>query len=205
MSLLLVVALPFTGGLLAATLPSASRNRTAALAGVTVLLSLAGVALRFRRSRPVASSSSGSHGPRRWASISFMGAMLGVVLAGNLLQLAFFWELTSLLSFLLIGYWHQRKDAQRGARMALAVTGAGGLALLAGVIVLGHVAGSYELDAVLAAGERVRAHPLYPVALVLVLLGAFTKSAQVPFQFWLPRAMAAPTPVSARISTPRRW
>lgn len=129
--------------------------------------------------------------------LAFMGSMLGVVLAGNLLQLAFFWELTSLLSFLLIGYWHQRKDAQRGARMAFTVTGAGGLALLAGVLLLGHAAGSYELDAVLAAGERVRAHALYPAALGLVLLGAFTKSAQVPFQFWLPRAMAAPTPVSA--------
>jgi multicomponent K+:H+ antiporter subunit A len=129
--------------------------------------------------------------------LAFMGSMLGVVLSGNLLQLVFFWELTSLFSFLLIGYWHQRKDAQRGARMAFTVTAAGGLALLAGVLVLGHVAGSYELDAVLAAGERVRAHALYPVALGLVVLGAFTKSAQVPFQFWLPRAMAAPTPVSA--------
>jgi multicomponent K+:H+ antiporter subunit A len=129
--------------------------------------------------------------------LAFMGSMLGVVLAGNLLQLVFFWELTSLFSFLLIGYWYQRRDAQRGARMAWIVTGGGGLALLAGVLVIGHVAGSYELDAVLAAGERVRAHPLYPVALGLVVLGAFTKSAQVPFQFWLPRAMAAPTPVSA--------
>jgi multicomponent K+:H+ antiporter subunit A len=129
--------------------------------------------------------------------LAFMASMLGVVLAGNLLQLAFFWELTSLFSFLLIGYWHQRKDAQRGARMALTVTGAGGLALLAGVLVLGHVAGSYELDVVLSVGERVRSHELYPVALVLLVVGAFTKSAQVPFHFWLPNAMAAPTPVSA--------
>ncbi|MFL5298956.1 MAG: monovalent cation/H+ antiporter subunit A, partial [Anaeromyxobacteraceae bacterium] len=136
--------------------------------------------------------------PRFFAFLlAFMGAMLGVVLAGNLLQLVFFWELTSLFSFLLIGYWYQRKDAQRGARMAFTVTGAGGLALLAGMLVLGHVAGSYELDAVLAAGERVRAHALYPLALGLVVIGAFTKSAQVPFHFWLPRAMAAPTPVSA--------
>jgi multicomponent K+:H+ antiporter subunit A len=81
--------------------------------------------------------------------------------------------------------------------MALIVTAAGGLALLGGVVILGHIAGSYELNAVLASGERVRAHPLYPVALVLILLGAFTKSAQFPFHFWLPRAMAAPTPVSA--------
>ncbi|MBX3231442.1 MAG: monovalent cation/H+ antiporter subunit A [Labilithrix sp.] len=129
--------------------------------------------------------------------LAFMGAMLGVVLSGNLVQIVFFWELTSLLSFLLIGYWHHRVDARRGALMALTVTGAGGLALLGGVVLLGHIAGSYDLDAVLAAGDVVRAHALYPVALVLVLLGAFTKSAQFPFHFWLPRAMAAPTPVSA--------
>lgn len=129
--------------------------------------------------------------------LAFMGAMLGVVLSGNLIQLVIFWELTSLVSFLLIGYWHHRRDAQRGARMALAVTGAGGLALLGGVIVLGHIVGSYDLDVVLASGALVRAHSLYPVALVLILVGALTKSAQFPFHFWLPRAMAAPTPVSA--------
>ena len=129
--------------------------------------------------------------------LAFMGAMLGLVVSGNLVQLVVFWELTSLVSFLLIGYWHHRRDAQRGARMALIVTGGGGLALLGGVLVLGHIVGSYELDVVLAAGAHVRAHPLYPVALVLILLGAFTKSAQFPFHFWLPQAMAAPTPVSA--------
>lgn len=129
--------------------------------------------------------------------LAFMGAMLGVVFSGNLIQLVVFWELTSIFSFLLIGYWHHRKDAQRGAMMALTVTGAGGLALLAGVVVLGHITGSYELDATLAAGERIRDHALYPVALILILLGALTKSAQFPFHFWLPRAMAAPTPVSA--------
>ena len=129
--------------------------------------------------------------------LAFMGAMLGVVLSGNLVQLVVFWELTSLVSFLLIGYWHHRVDAQRGARMALAVTGAGGLALLGGVVILGHIVGSFELDTLLASGERVRTHRLYPVALLLILLGAFTKSAQFPFHFWLPRAMAAPTPVSA--------
>ena len=136
--------------------------------------------------------------PRFFAFLlAFMGAMMGVVLSGNLIQLAFFWELTSLFSFLLIGYWHHRKDARRGARMALTVTGTGGLAMLAGLLVLGHIVGSYDLDHVLAAAEQVRAHPLYLTALVLVLLGALTKSAQFPFHFWLPRAMAAPTPVSA--------
>ncbi|MFS2048074.1 monovalent cation/H+ antiporter subunit A [Variovorax sp. CT11-76] len=129
--------------------------------------------------------------------LAFMGAMMGVVLSGNLIQMVLFWELTSLFSFLLIGYWHHRRDARRGARMALTVTGAGGLCLLAGVLVLGRIVGSYELDVVLASGDVIRAHALYPVALVLILLGAFTKSAQFPFHFWLPRAMAAPTPVSA--------
>ena len=127
----------------------------------------------------------------------FMGAMLGVVLADNLLLLVLFWELTSLTSFLLIGYWHHRADARQGARMALTVTGAGGLCLLAGVLLIGHIVGSYQLDVVLGAREVLQAHPLFPLALVLVLLGAFTKSAQFPFHFWLPHAMAAPTPVSA--------
>ena len=129
--------------------------------------------------------------------LAFMGAMVGVVLSGNLVQMVLFWELTSLFSFLLIGYWYHRRDARRGARMALTVTGAGGLCLLAAVLLLGRIVGSYDLDAVLAAGETIRADALYPVVLVLVLAGAFTKSAQFPFHFWLPRAMAAPTPVSA--------
>jgi len=127
----------------------------------------------------------------------FMGAMLGIVLSENLILLLLFWELTSLSSFLLIGYWHKRPDARQGARMALAVTGAGGLALLAGIILLGHIVGSYQLSSVLASGELIKSHPLYPWVLSLILLGAFTKSAQFPFHFWLPHAMAAPTPVSA--------
>ena len=129
--------------------------------------------------------------------LAFMGAMMGVVLSGNILQLAFFWELTSLFSFLLIGYWHHRKDARRGARMALTVTGTGGLCMLAGMLVLGHIVGSYDLDRVLGAGEQIRGHAWYLPVLVLILLGALTKSAQFPFHFWLPHAMAAPTPVSA--------
>ncbi|WP_052736464.1 monovalent cation/H+ antiporter subunit A [Aquincola tertiaricarbonis] len=127
----------------------------------------------------------------------FMAAMLGVVMADNLLLLVVFWELTSISSFLLVGYWGHRADARAGARMALAVTGGGGLALLAGIILLGQIAGTYELSQMLDRGQEVRAHALYPVALVLVLLGCFTKSAQLPFHFWLPEAMAAPTPVSA--------
>ena len=127
----------------------------------------------------------------------FMGAMLGMVLAGNLLLLAVFWELTSISSFLLIGYWSHDREAREGARMALTITGAGGLALLGGVILIGQVVGSYELDAVFAAREAIQAAPTYPAILALVLAGIFTKSAQFPFHFWLPHAMAAPTPVSA--------
>jgi multicomponent K+:H+ antiporter subunit A len=129
--------------------------------------------------------------------LAFMGAMLGIALSGNLIQLVFFWELTSILSFLLIGYWHHSQSARAGARMALTVTATGGLCLFAGVIVLGRIVGSYDLDVVLSSGNQIRAHPLYLTALVLVLLGAFTKSAQFPFHFWLPQAMNAPTPVSA--------
>jgi len=127
----------------------------------------------------------------------FAGSMLGVVLADNLLVLIVFWELTSISSFLLIGYWSHWNEARQGARMALAVTGGGGLALLAGCILLGHVTGSYELSVILDQGELIQASPLYLPILILVLLGAFTKSAQFPFHFWLPAAMAAPTPVSA--------
>lgn len=129
--------------------------------------------------------------------LGFMGSMLGIVLSGNIVLLAVFWELTSVFSFLLIGYWYHNASARDGARMVLTVTGIGGFCLLAGVLLLGHVVGSYDLDRVLAAGDLVRAHPLYTVILVLIALAAFTKSAQFPFHFWLPNAMAAPTPVSA--------
>ncbi|MCB1875718.1 MAG: monovalent cation/H+ antiporter subunit A, partial [Chromatiales bacterium] len=127
----------------------------------------------------------------------FMGSMLGVVLSENLIQLLVFWELTSISSFLLISYWRHRADARQGARMALAITGAGGLALLGGFLLLGEIVGSYDLSVVLASGDIIRAHPWYLPALLLILLGVFTKSAQFPFHFWLPHAMAAPTPVSA--------
>jgi len=129
--------------------------------------------------------------------LAFMGAMQGLVLSGNLILLAVFWELTSIFSFLLIGYWHHSQAARDGARMALTVTGTGGLCLLLGVVLLGHMAGSYDLDVVLAAGDVIRSHDLYLPALILILIGALTKSAQFPFHFWLPNAMAAPTPVSA--------
>lgn len=127
----------------------------------------------------------------------FMGSMLGLVLAGNLLTLYVFWELTSLSSFLLIGFEDEREAARSAAVQALLVTVLGGLALLAGFVMLGLAGGSFELRELLARGEVVRDHAWYPAILLLVLIGAFTKSAQFPFHFWLPNAMEAPTPVSA--------
>lgn len=129
--------------------------------------------------------------------ILFMTAMLSIVLANNLLQLWMAWEITSISSFLLISFWSSKSESRKGARMALTITGAGGLALLAGILLIGDIVGSYDLNAVLSSGDTIRDHALYPVVLVLVLIGAFTKSAQFPFHFWLPHAMAAPTPVSA--------
>ena len=127
----------------------------------------------------------------------FMGAMLGVVLSENVLLMGLFWEITSLSSFLLIGYWSEKAAARRGARMALTITGLGGLSLFAGLVILGQIVGSYELTEILASGELIVGHDWYLPMLCLVLLGAFTKSAQFPFHFWLPNAMTAPTPVSA--------
>jgi multicomponent K+:H+ antiporter subunit A len=129
--------------------------------------------------------------------LAFMGAMGGVVLSGNLVMLVVFWEMTSIFSFLLIGYWNQSAAARDGARMALIVTATGGFCLFAAVLLIGQIVGSYDLDRVLAAGDAIRAHPWYRTVLILVLLAAFTKSAQFPFHFWLPNAMTAPTPVSA--------
>jgi multicomponent K+:H+ antiporter subunit A len=127
----------------------------------------------------------------------FQGAMLGIVISDNILLLLVFWELTTLTSFLLIGYWAHDAQARSGARMALAVTGAGGLALFAGLLILGQIAGSFDLSVILTKADLIQSSPLYLPALILIALGAFAKSAQMPFHFWLPHAMAAPTPVSA--------
>ncbi len=238
--LLIMIALPFVGALIAAWLPTHARNAAATLAstvavaglvcllllypattetlrtdiawlpslGVDLVLRLDGLSWLFAllvlgigalvvlyaryymsEEDPV---------PRFYSFLlAFMGAMLGIVMSGNLIQLVVFWELTSLFSFLLIGYWHQSVNAREGARMALTVTASGGLCLLIGMLLLGHIAGSFDLDVVLGAGDRIRAHALYLPTLLLILVGAFTKSAQFPFHFWLPHAMAAPTPVSA--------
>jgi len=136
--------------------------------------------------------------PRFYAFLlCFMGAMQGVVISGNLILISVFWELTSIFSFLLIGYWHHNAAAREGARMALIITGAGGLLLLFGMVLIGYIVGSYDLDVVLASGNTIRSSDMYVPALLFVLAGALTKSAQFPFHFWLPNAMAAPTPVSA--------
>ncbi|MBF23625.1 monovalent cation/H+ antiporter subunit A [Neopusillimonas maritima] len=243
MTLLLILALPFLGSIIAAFLPSNARNIEAWLAGFIALgcagllagfypqvaagevielklawipsaleidfvLRLDGYAWLFAMLVSIMGAlivlyaryymSPKDPVPRFFSFfLLFMGSMLGVVLSGNLIQLVVFWELTSLSSFMLIAYWNHRLDARRGARMALTITGMGGLCLLAGMLMLGHVAGSYDLDKVLAAGEQIRAHPWYTAIIILVAVGALTKSAQFPFHIWLPNAMAAPTPVSA--------
>lgn len=127
----------------------------------------------------------------------FMAAMLGISLSNNLIILLVFWELTSISSFLLVGYWSNYEAAQRGSRMALTITGMGGLAMLGGFVLIGQITGTYQIDQILTMSEAIQSNHLFVPALLLILMGAFTKSAQFPFHFWLPNAMAAPTPVSA--------
>lgn len=129
--------------------------------------------------------------------LSFMASMLGLVLADNLITFFVFWELTSITSYLLIGFHHQDADARKFALQGLFVTAGGGLALLAGLILLGTITGEYSFSGLLDSGTLLSQHTYYTAALVCILIGAFTKSAQWPFHFWLPNAMAAPTPVSA--------
>ncbi len=131
------------------------------------------------------------------AMLFFMAAMLGLVLADDAIVLFVFWELTSVSSYLLIGFDHEQEKARKSALQALFVTGAGGLAMLAGLLLLGEAAGTLQLSALGAEAARIQGHALHLPALLLILLGAFTKSAQFPFHFWLPGAMAAPSPVSA--------
>jgi NADH:ubiquinone oxidoreductase subunit 5 (subunit L)/multisubunit Na+/H+ antiporter MnhA subunit/multisubunit Na+/H+ antiporter MnhB subunit len=133
------------------------------------------------------------------ALAAFMGAMLGIALADDLILLFVFWEITSLTSFVLIGFWYEREIARQGAVTALLVTALGGLAMLAGFVLIGQATGTHRLSALATdptVQQTLRASPVFVPALLLVLAGAFTKSAQVPFHFWLPGAMVAPTPVS---------
>ena len=239
--LITLVLLPFLAALAAVTLPIGARNAEATLAGVTMALMLAilavlvpemaqgpvsttvrwvdviGLNLHFRIDGFAAMFiglvagigllvvifartylSPDDPAPRFYASLlAFAGSMSGIVLSGNVIMLVVFWELTTYTSFLLISYWNQKAEARDGARHSLIITAFGGLCLLAAMIILGQIAGSYDLDVVLASGDLIRGHGLYLPALILLLLAAFTKSAQFPFHFWLPGAMAAPTPVSA--------
>lgn len=127
----------------------------------------------------------------------FMGSMLGVVLSDNLIVLYAFWELTSVSSFLLIAFWHHRKASRAGARKAMTITVTGGVAMLAGFLMIYAMTGTFSVREILAQVNEMQTHELFLPAMLLVLLGAFTKSAQFPFHIWLPDAMEAPTPVSA--------
>jgi multicomponent Na+:H+ antiporter subunit A len=142
-----------------------------------------------------------AHEPRRGrlliVLLLFMLAMIGAVSADNVILLFVFWELTSLTSFLLVGFNHTDTHARAAARQALLITMGGGLALLGGLVLLAQISGSWTLSGIVAAAPALRGDPRLELALTLVLLGAFTKSAQFPFHFWLPNAMSAPTPVSA--------
>lgn len=129
--------------------------------------------------------------------MAFMGAMLGVVLSNNLMAMFVFWELTSITSYMLIGYYHEKESSRKSALQGLFVTVGGGLALLAGIILLGSLAGTYQINEILSQGTQLQTHALFSVMMLAILGGTFTKSAQFPFHFWLPNAMAAPTPVSS--------
>jgi len=131
------------------------------------------------------------------ALVAFMVAMIGCVLADDLFVLFLFWEMTSLTSFLLVGFHHHDQQSRKAAQQALLVTGSGGLVMFAGFILLAQVFGTSSISAIIAAAPAAETPPTLTAAVALVLVGAFTKSAQVPFHFWLPNAMAAPTPVSA--------
>ncbi len=127
----------------------------------------------------------------------FMSAMLGLVLSDNLLLLFVFWELTSISSFFLIGFNNEQEDSRKSALTALTITGMGGFFLVAGLILIANIAGTYQISGLIYSRDAIIQHELYPLALGLLFIGAFTKSAQFPFHFWLPGAMKAPTPVSA--------
>jgi len=127
----------------------------------------------------------------------FMTSMIGLVLSDNMITLFVFWELTSISSYLLIGFDHHKESSRKSALQALLVTGGGGLTLMAGLILLSQISGSFEISALYDMHDTIVGSNLYPGIVILVLLGAFTKSAQFPFHFWLPNAMEAPTPVSA--------
>ncbi len=126
----------------------------------------------------------------------FMGAMLGVCTSTNLIALYLFWELTSISSFLLIGFWYEKENPRYGAQKAMLITVAGGFGILIAFLLMGNIIGSYDIPTLIANADVIKSHALYPAIVLCTLLGAFTKSAQVPFHIWLPTAMEAPTPIS---------
>ncbi|MFY4775458.1 Na+/H+ antiporter subunit A [Metabacillus sp. RGM 3146] len=127
----------------------------------------------------------------------FMGSMLGIVLSDNMIIMYTFWELTSVSSFLLIGYWHHRKKSREGAQKSMILTIFGGLCMLGGILLLNQITHSFSIREAISQSAEIMNDPFMAGALILFLLGAFTKSAQFPFYIWLPDAMEAPTPVSA--------
>jgi multicomponent Na+:H+ antiporter subunit A len=127
----------------------------------------------------------------------FMTSMIGLVLSDNMITLFIFWELTSISSYLLIGFNHHKESSRKSALQALIITGGGGLALMAGLILLEQISGSFEISSLYGLNSKIISSAFYPTIVILILIGAFTKSAQFPFHFWLPNAMDAPTPVSA--------
>jgi multicomponent Na+:H+ antiporter subunit A len=127
----------------------------------------------------------------------FMASMLGIVMSDNILLLFIFWELTSISSFFLIGFNNDNADSRKSALTALSITGLGGFFLLTGMILIGSIAGTFTISELIKSADLIKGHELYPLAIAMVFIGAFTKSAQFPFHFWLPGAMKAPTPVSA--------
>ncbi len=136
--------------------------------------------------------------PRFFVFLSlFMGAMVGLVMSGSLLMMFVFWELTSLSSYLLIGYYHDKEKSRDSALQAMLITVMGGLFMLAGIILIGHEAGTFRFDELMSNPNLVLQSPKVNIILILLAIGAFTKSAQFPFHFWLPNAMEAPAPVSA--------
>ena len=129
--------------------------------------------------------------------LMFMAAMLGVVLSDNMLSMYMFWEMTSVSSFLLISYWHENDASRKGALKSLIITVSGGVLMLAGIFVLNNITGSFNISEVIEFTKNHGYNSKYLIAMILIIFGAFTKSAQFPFHIWLPDAMAAPTPISS--------
>ena len=180
-------------------IPSLGINLSLVIDGLSLLFGLIICCVGFFVSVYAADYLPGSADRSRFFSYlhGFLLAMLGLVMADNILSLFVFWELTTIISYLLIGFECESETARRNARQALLVTGSGGLALLIGFLLLGGIAGNYDLSQLTAQAETIKASPKYVAVLLMVFIGSFTKSAQFPFHFWLPNAMSAPTPISA--------